>query len=215
MIQESLSTKTRFDDILARPSSLWTPEEKGDLLDFVLCQDPYALASCAESTFFKKGSGIPLEYGKESFNLFLSSLDKLLDKYDPKRGKLKNYLRVSLVTHCEERIARFWRKKRRGPTIVPLEVEDASMIDLTIEGNPYQRLAQRELHRAMEVLVPQALSELPVLYSEALMLFLEDKSYKVIAKELGVSLAVVKNRICRARQLLRPKLAVLKSSYGL
>src|SRR5215217_262695 len=110
MIQESVSAKTRFDDILTRPSSLWTPEEKGSVLDFVLRRDPYDLASCAESTFFKKGSGIPLEYGKESFNLFLSSLDGLLAKYDPKRGKLKNYLRVSLTSHCEERIGKFWRK---------------------------------------------------------------------------------------------------------
>jgi RNA polymerase sigma factor (sigma-70 family) len=214
MIKNSEGTKPRIDDILSRRSSLWTLEEKGSVQDFLLWRDPYNLALGAEKIFFKKGKGnIPIEYGVESFNLFLDRLADLLGRYDPARGTLEKYLRTCLYKHCLKRINIFWKRRHGNPAMLSIDDEKAALliIDKSIESNPDLNLKQRELQRAIADLVPRAFSELPIVYRESLILFLQGKDYKAIAEELDVSVAVVKNRLHRARQRLLSKLIRLKS----
>ncbi|HVG06168.1 MAG TPA: sigma-70 family RNA polymerase sigma factor [Thermoanaerobaculia bacterium] len=215
MIHESEAAR-KIEAILVKPGRSWSPEERQIVLDWLLRRDPFDLGLCASNFFRNRWPGIAKEDALEIFNSFLERrLDRLLGFYNPEQGKLKTYLRFCLQRHCQARAFRLWKrdqKHRESPFFSPdMESELLRARDVSIEGNPARRLEQWELGRELQI----ALDSLPAQYRQALTLYAEGKSYEEIARELDVTLAVVKNRLHRARQRLRREFPELRPKSGI
>jgi len=213
MIQESEPPNLRIAAILTKNGQSWSSHEKACVLDRLLRLDPYGLSLCAERYFYHRWPGISLEDTDEIFNSFLARrIDRLLGLYDPEKGDLGTYIRYCLIRHCNAGATRLWRKKEEESSILSANGEEDLLraLDTSVEGNPERCLEQRMLRQTIEDALQSAVAELPDRFREVVEMFSDGKSYDTIAEDLGVSLAIVKNRLHRARQRLRSKLAHLR-----
>ncbi len=103
---------------------------------------------------------------------------------------------------------RWWKRRRREKTFsldAPLSNSETPFHE-TISGtiaNPEEKILQREREKVMM----NALSDLPEIFREAVVLCdIEDLSYEEIASVLEINIGTVKSRIARGREELRKKL---------
>jgi len=203
-----------IETILAKPGSAWTAEELRFVLDWLLWKDPCGLCVYAEGFFHWRWPRIDPGDASEIFNLFLERrLKPSLAAYDPERGALGPFLCSCLKSYCNGQAIRHWEALQQRALIFPADVgvKLAEIPDGSFSADPDMRLQQRELEGDLR----RALAELRPSYREALVMQLRGKSYETIAEELGLSVAVVRNRIFRARQQLRRKLAELRADRGM
>lgn len=136
---------------------------------------------------------------------FLSAL-KAIGKF---RGEadLKTWLFRIAINESRNR-HRWWKRRRRDKT-VSLDVsygESNTPLGETIPGNR-PNPEKETLRREREKLLARALSELPDIFREAVILCdIEGLTYDEIAQALDVNIGTVKSRIARGRDELRKKL---------
>ena len=120
---------------------------------------------------------------------------------------LKTWLFRIAINQSRNRF-RWWKRRRREKT-VSLDApygEGETPIHETMSGNfanPEEKILRRERERFLS----RALSELPEIFREAVVLCdIEGLSYEEIASALEINLGTVKSRIARGREELRKKL---------
>jgi len=215
---ESESAQEKIRRILTKPGKVWSPEEKRCVIDWLLPEDPYALSICATRFFRHERPTLPLEEARDAFSSFIGGggLDRALAAYDPTKGQLGAYLRSQLTYHCKSCAAQVWRRQRVEVAAPQSQWEDGEEVhggwleqvpDSSSESNPVHSLELRND-------IQEALGKLPKQYRRTLLLFLRGNNYNEISRELGVSLAVVKNRLCHSRQRLRRELTHLRPRSG-
>jgi len=136
---------------------------------------------------------------------FLSAL-KAIKKF---RGEadLKTWLVRIAINESRNRFR--WWKRRRRETTVSLDApvgENETPFSETVSSrsaNPEETILQRERENTLT----RALSDLPEIFREAVVLCdIEGLSYEEIASALEVNIGTVKSRIARGREELRRKL---------
>lgn len=130
-------------------------------------------------------------------DLVRASDDESRSRFDPSRGSLRNYL-YGMVRH---RALKFFRRASRE-----CELEDADDGGACASScdEPLTRLLDAELSE----IVRHAVSELPPLQREALLLYeYEELSLAEVAEVVGADAGTVKARLFRARRSLRKTLA--------
>lgn len=136
---------------------------------------------------------------------FLSAL-KAIRKF---RGEadLKTWLVRIAINESRNRF-RWWKRRRRDQTFsidAPVSETDAPFSETVSSGcaNPEETILQRE----RESRLTRALSDLPEIFREAVVLCdIENLSYEEIAAALEINLGTVKSRIARGREELRRRL---------
>jgi RNA polymerase sigma-70 factor (ECF subfamily) len=145
------------------------------------------------------------EAGDLTQETFLSAL-KAIKKF---RGEadLKTWLFRIAINESRNRF-RWWKRRFREKTIsldAPVGESDTVLSDTFASGgkNP----EENTLNREREQLLRRALSDLPGIFREAVVLCdIEGLSYEEIASILDINLGTVKSRIARGRDELRKKL---------
>jgi RNA polymerase sigma factor (sigma-70 family) len=212
MIQETQLATTQIEAILAKPGRSWSFEERKTIVDWLFPADPYDLGCYAIKFLRSEWPRLPLDVANEAFSSFLGRrLDRLLSLYDPDLGNLKGYLRFCLRRHCQSCAFRQWKKDVRQADLTEEVGNLGSVLATSIQELPDRRLEQREVIRTL----PKVFGRLSDQHRQALMMRAEGKSYEEIARDLGVSLAVVKNRLHRARLQLRRELAEIRTGCGI
>jgi len=136
---------------------------------------------------------------------FLSAL-KAIKKF---RGEadLKTWLVRIAINESRNRF-RWWTRRRREKTVsldAPVG-ENETPLGETVSGN-YANPEDIVLRRERENRLTKALSDLPEIYREAVVLCdIEGLSYEEIAGALEINIGTVKSRIARGREELRRKL---------
>lgn len=136
---------------------------------------------------------------------FLSAL-KAIHKF---RGdsELKTWLFRIAINKSKNRF-RWWKSRKREETVsldAPVGDSDTPMSEMVSSSlnNPEENILQRE----RETYLNRALSQLPEIFREAVILCdIEGLSYEEIAKTLDINMGTVKSRIARGREELRKKL---------
>ena len=136
---------------------------------------------------------------------FLSAL-KAISKF---RGEadLKTWLFRIAINESRNRF-RWWKRRRRDVTIsldVTVGESDTPLSETFSSNAPSPEESALRLER--EKLLREALSELPDIFREAVVLCdIEGFTYEEIAQTLEVNIGTVKSRIARGRDELRRKL---------
>lgn len=136
---------------------------------------------------------------------FLSAL-KAVHKF---RGEadLKTWLFRIAINHSKNRF-RWWKSRKREKTVsldAPVGMSETPLSETVSSdfNSPEENVLQRE----REKVLLKALSELPEIFREAVILCdIEGLSYEEIAETLEINLGTVKSRIARGRDELRKKL---------
>jgi RNA polymerase sigma-70 factor (ECF subfamily) len=136
---------------------------------------------------------------------FLSAL-KAIKKF---RGEadLKTWLVRIAINESRNRF-RWWKRRRREKTVsldAPVGESEQTFCDTVSSNsaNPEETILRRE----RETQLSKALSDLPEIFREAVVLCdIEGLSYEEIASALEVNIGTVKSRIARGREELRRKL---------
>jgi len=96
-----------------------------------------------------------------------------------------------------------WFRSQKRDIVAQAAPLDAAGGTASTELNP----EEKTIHRENEVLVNQALSQLPITHREALVLYYrEHQSTQQVARQLDISEGAARQRISRGRQMLRHKL---------
>ena len=122
-----------------------------------------------------------------------------------KLAQLKNHAKFKswLYTIAKNRIKKFYRHQQHDPIAHAITLEDAGAVK--DNGNSP---AETVLSQEQRDFIWDTLSRIPVHYREPLVLFYrEDKSVKQVADLLELSEDTVKQRLSRARQMIKTNLA--------
>jgi len=125
------------------------------------------------------------------------------DKYDPKYP-FRPWLMKVATNVCLNKI----RGKYRGtPTVTDVTDPDGEPIPVPGGPDPAHAVARKDSAQVVRA----AVAALPVDYRVIVTLrYLEDQSYEEIAEALELPLGTVKNRLFRARELLKERLRQVK-----
>lgn len=123
-----------------------------------------------------------------------------LARYAPERSALSTYL-----YGVARNVSR--RRLRHDRRLAPLDSVRDSVVGLATRPNPYERL----LHTETGDEVRRALARVPIKLREVMILCdLHQLSYAEASAALGTSVAAVRSRLHRGRQLLRLRLSRLQ-----
>ena len=120
----------------------------------------------------------------------------------------ENSAKFMVMRIVKNRSIDYYRKNKKNVEMIAEDGEEAMMrlgADSTLE--PEQQVIAKEKGRRIR----EAIENMkPILRDTATMYFLEDRTFPEISKALGVSEAVCRKRIQRAREHLREELKDLK-----
>ena len=121
---------------------------------------------------------------------------------------LKTWLYRIAINESRNRF-RWWKRRRREKTIsIDASLGNTESSYQDILADPCSSPEDDALRREREIILQRALSDLPVIYREPIVLFdIEGLSYEEICKALELNPGTLKSRLARGRQELKKRLA--------
>ena len=179
-----------------KPGSSWSTEER--LRIKVWLNTPPRIWRLVRYTAFCLGRGTSDEDAEDVWASFcLTELDKTIDWYDPARAPFFPFLLMRLRQFCSDARARIAKRREE-----PLEsrTQDGDVHELVVvdpDDDPEQRLVgQISLRQCLAALGPEMLA---VVVRRCF----QGQSVRETARDLGISEALVKIRLFRAKRRLR------------
>lgn len=185
--------------MVRRPPETWTPAEISRLFEWLVQEKLRGLVAFAYGTLAVHDPKVTLEDALEAVAEKLLDALRFLYTFDPTQASFLHWLYVMLRRHCNRAGAK--SAARRG-TEEPLEVEDKEG-NVTLHDSPdpaamdFDRWA-----RARDVW--QCLNRLPQPYRDALIMqHFEEMSYAAIARVMAITINNAKQRVFRAKLMLK------------
>lgn len=182
--------------IFRKPGRDWTAGER--LRVKVWLNTPPLIGRLVRRTALYLGVNASEEDAEDTWASFcLTELDKTIDWYDPARAPFFPFLLMRLRQFCSDARARIARRREE-----PLEsrTQDGEVHELVVvdpDEDPEQRLVgQISLERCLAALRPEILAVV-------IRRCFQGQSVRETATNLGISEALVKLRLFRAKQRLR------------
>ena len=184
----------------AKPGKDWTREELEACRRWLISEKWSDLQREVAQTL----PSTPADHGAGVMAAFLNGeFEPILNGYKPGHNGLLPYVLICLRRYCWRAASQLNRE--RGLTR-PIQENEADLAfpdpGSPAAGAPPDTL----LGQGLQVLIQRELATLEPSYREPLLRCIRGATYEEIARELGLSITVVKIRIFRARQKLRKAL---------
>ena len=194
------SLSTTIVALEAKPGKDWTHEEREACCEWLIAQKWSDLEREVSHTL----PSTPADDRAGVMAAFLNGkLESVLRSYKPGFSGLWPYVLVCLRHYCRQAAKKLNRERGLTRPMMENEAEPAFLdSNSPSPGAPSDAL----LDRSFQVLVQQKFASLEPGYREPLLRRVRGATYEEIARDLGLSIPVVKIRIFRARQKLRKAL---------
>ena len=194
------SLSTNVATLEAKAGKDWTSEERADCRRWLFSHK----WSDLEGEVARAIPSTPADHRAGVMAAFLNGkLESILDGYKPGFSGLWPYIIICLRRYCR-RAARQLNRERSLTRAIAEDEADRTFLepDSPSPGAPPESLWDQDL----QVIAQCKFASLEPSYREPLLRRIRGETYEEIARELGLSITVVKTRIFRARQMLRKAL---------